>query len=193
MELSIIQNKIYEIRGVKVMLDFDLAEMYGTETKILKQSVRRNIERFPSDFMFELTYQEFVNLRPQIVTSSWGGIRYLPFAFTEHGVTMLSSVLKSDVAIEVNILIVRAFVAIRQMVLNPPVNEAKVLQNEFAALKAYIEEVFEDYNDINEDTRMQLELINETLAELQSKNKLIDKPRRPIGFHAAINRAESSK
>ena len=101
---------------------------------------------------------------------------------------MLSGLLNSDVAIAVNIIIMRAFVTIRQLVLNPPVNETKALQNKVEELKQYVEEVFEDYNDINEDTRMQLELINETLAELQSKNKLIDKPRRPIGFHAIKNR-----
>jgi len=94
-ELSFIQSKIYNVRGVKVMLDFDLAEMYGTLTKRLKEQVRRNIERFPEDFMFELTRQEFIDLRSQFATSSWGGTRYLPFAFTVHGVVMLSNVLQS--------------------------------------------------------------------------------------------------
>jgi len=182
MELSIIQTKIYEIRGVKVMLDFDLAEMYQVATRRLNESVKRNIKRFPRDFMFQLTREEYDNLMSQFVTSSWGGTRKLPYAFTEQGVAMLSGLLNSDVAIAVNIVIMRAFVAIRQLILNPPVNEVKVLHYEVNALKAYIEEVFEDYNDINEDTRTQLELINETLAELQSRNKLIDKPRRPIGF-----------
>jgi hypothetical protein len=95
---------------------------------------------------------------------------------------MSANVLKSDVAIESSIMIVRAFVALRQLVINPPINEVKELQNEVRQLKQYIEDVFTDYNDINEDTRMQLELINETLAELQFKNKWIDKPRNPIGF-----------
>ena len=117
MELQLIQQKIHEIREMKVMLDFDLAEMYGTETKVLKQSVKRSIERFPSDFMFELTEQEFESLRSQIVTSKRGGTRYLPFAFTEQGVAMLSSVLNSDKAIAVNIAIMRAFVAIRRYAL----------------------------------------------------------------------------
>ena len=182
MESSIIQSKIYEIRGVKVMLDFDLAEMYQVETRVLNQSVKRNMKRFPKDFMFQLTREECDNLMSQFVTSSWGGTRKLPYAFTEQGVAMLSGLLNSDVAIAVNIVIMRAFVAIRQLLLNPPVSEVKELHNEVNALKAYIEEVFEDYNDINEDTRMQMELINETLAELQSRNKLMDKPRRPIGF-----------
>ena len=106
----------------------------------------------------------------------------LPLAFTEHGVTMLSSVLRSDIAINVNIQIVRAFVAMRQMLSNPPIDEVKQLQTEFREFKAYIEEVFTDYNDLHEDTRMQLELINESLAELQVNRKLSDKPRNPIGF-----------
>jgi len=187
MELSIIQNKIYEIRGIKVMLDFDLAEMYQVETKRLNESVKRNIKRFPKDFMFQLTNKELTILKSQFATSRWGGSRKLPYAFTEQGVAMLSGLLNSDVAIAVNIIIMRAFVAVRQLILNPPIDKVGVLQNEFIALKEYIEEVFEDYNDINEDTRMQLELINETLAELQSKNKIVQ-PRKPIGFHAARNR-----
>ena len=184
MELELIQNRIFEIRGRKVMLDFHLAEMYQVETKNLNLSVRRNIKRFPSDFMFQLSQDEWENLRLQIATSSWGGRRYFPYAFTELGATMLSTVLRSDVAIEASILIVRAFVAVRQLILNPPVNEVKELQNEMKELKQYIENVFTDYNDINEDTRMQLELINETLAELQTKNKALNKPRNPIGFAA---------
>ena len=165
------------------MLDFDLAEMYGTETKVLKQAVKRNLKRFPTDFMFELSEGEFERLRSQIVTSNKrGGTRYAPFAFTELGVSMLSTVLNSDVAIEINISIMRAFVAIRQLVLAPPAVEVKELQKEVTALKQYIEEVFTDYNDINDDTRVQIELINETLAELQVKNKALNKPRRPVGF-----------
>jgi hypothetical protein len=114
MEIEVIQNKIFEIRGCKVMLDFDLALMYNVETKSFKQSVRRNINRFPEDFMFELTEIEFNSLRSQIVTSNRGGLRYMPFAFTEQGIAMLSSVLNSDKAIEVNISIIRAFVTFRQ-------------------------------------------------------------------------------
>ncbi|NIJ51751.1 ORF6N domain-containing protein [Dyadobacter arcticus] len=114
MELAIIQNKVFTLRGYKIMLDFDLAEMYEVETKVLKQAVRRNLDRFPDDFMFELTQKEAENLRSQIVTSSRGGARYLPFAFTEQGVAMLSSVLKSKKALAVNISIMRAFVMIRQ-------------------------------------------------------------------------------
>jgi hypothetical protein len=102
-ELIYIQNKIYEIRRQRVMLDFDLAEMYQVETKNLNLSVKRNIKRFPSDFMFQLTNEEWDNLRLQIETSKRGGRRYLPYAFTEQGVAMLSGLLNSDIAIEMNI------------------------------------------------------------------------------------------
>ncbi len=118
MELQLIQQKIFEVRGYKIMLDFDLAELYGVETKVLNQAVKRNADRFPEDFMFKLSRAEWTNLRSQIVTSSWGGIRYQPFAFTEHGVTMLSSVLRSERAVQVNIAIVRAFVALRSLALS---------------------------------------------------------------------------
>ena len=116
--LEIINNKIYVIRHQKVMLDFDLAFLYQIETKVLKQAVRRNIERFPEDFMFELTKEEFDNLRSQFVTSSYGGTRYMPFAFTEQGVAMLSSVLNSKKAIEINIAIMRTFVVLRNSILS---------------------------------------------------------------------------
>ena len=181
MELQVIQNRIHEIRGNKVILDFDLAQMYQVETRTLNQSVKRNIKRFPSDFMFQLTKEEFENLMSQFVISSWGGTRKLPYAFTEQGVAMLSGLLNSDVAIEVNISIMRAFVAIRQALIQPK-SETKELQKEVKELKQYIEEVFTDYNDINEDTRMQIELINETLAELQTNKKELNKPRNPIGY-----------
>ena len=109
-------------------------------------------------------------------------LKYMPFVFTEMGVAMLSSVLRSNTAIQVNINIMRAFVAVRQMITNPPVDKTAELQQEVKELKEYIEEVFTDYNDINEDTRIQLELINKTLAELQVQKKLSDKPRNPVGF-----------
>ena len=185
-ELSHIQSKIYDIRGYKVMLDFDLAERYGLATRVLKQSVRRNIERFPDDFMFELTRNEYNYLRSQFVTLEIGRgkySKYLPFAFTEQGVAMLSSVLNSKTAIAMNINIMRAFVAVRQLILNPPINEVKELQYQVRKLKEYVDEIFTDQNDINEDTRLQLELINQSLAELQSKNKTLDKPRKRIRFY----------
>ncbi len=190
MELQVIQTMIYEIRGQKVMLDRDLAEMYQVATKVLKQTVRRNIDRFPDDFMFEITKSEYDSLRSQIVTlneneetSARGKhSKYLPFAFTEQGVAMLSSVLRSDTAIKMNISIMRAFVAVRQLVMTPPNSEIQELQKEMKQLKEYIEDVFSDYNDINEDTRMQLELINQSLAELQVHKETITKSRRPIGY-----------
>jgi hypothetical protein len=112
-----ILNKIYIIRGEKVMLDKDLAEMYGVETKTFNQSIKRNIERFPKDFMFALSEKEWINLRSQIVTSSWGGARYKPNVFTEQGVAMLSSILNSKTAIEVNIRIIRVFTKMREYAL----------------------------------------------------------------------------
>ena len=132
MDLQIIQSKIYEIRGCRVMLDSDLAALYQVETKALKQAVKRNIDRFPDDFMFQLTKEEMeslrsqvmtleketgdeTNLRSQTVTSRWGGSRYQNFVFTEQGVAMISSVLRSDTAVKVNISIMRAFVLMRQM------------------------------------------------------------------------------
>lgn len=183
MELQIIQSKIYEIRGQKVMLDRDWAELYQVETRVLNQAVKRNIKRFPSDFMFQVTEDEFEILKSQFVISSWGGVRKLPFAFTEQGLAMLSGILNSDVAIEVNISIMRAFVAVRRLMANPPVNDLAKLQLEIQELKAYIEEVFADYNDTNDDTRMQIELINQTIAELQAKDKDATKHRNPIGFN----------
>ena len=106
-----IQRCIYMVRGCKVILDNDLAELYGVQTKVLLQAMKRNIERFPADFMFQLSSSEFKILRSQIVTSSWGGRRYAPYAFTEQGVAMLSSVLRSKRAIEINIAIMRVFCA----------------------------------------------------------------------------------
>ena len=113
---ELVMSKIYVIRNVKVMLDSDLAELYEVETKQLKRAVKRNIGRFPDDFMFELTEIEFANLRSQFGTSSWGGARYAPMAFTEQGVAMLSSVLNSERAIMVNITIIRVFTKMRKLV-----------------------------------------------------------------------------
>ena len=181
--LQIIQSKIYEIRGQKVMLDFDLAELYGIETRVLKQAVRRNSARFEGeDFMFELTKEEIS--RSQIVILNKGrgsNIKYAPFAFTELGVAMLSSVLNSPTAIEINRGIMRAFVAMRQLIQTSPVDNIGELKNELKELKEYIEDVFTDQNDINEDTRIQLELINQTLAELQTKDRGF-KERKRIGY-----------
>lgn len=125
-----ISNKIYFIRGQKVMLDRDLALLYGIETKVLKQSVKRNILRFPEDFMFELNKSEFENWRSQFVTSNSDkiGLRYAPMAFTEHGVMMLSSILKSDKAIQTNIQIMRIFTKVRQMLMDTTEIKVDILQ-----------------------------------------------------------------
>lgn len=185
----IIQQKIYVIRGEQVILDRDLAQLYGIETKVLNQAVKRNIKRFSKDFMFQLTKEETQNWKSQIVTSNSikMGLRRNPYAFTEQGIAMLSSILNSDTAIEVNIAIMRTFVAVRRLVSMPtlsvsPTERIEKLEHDVQELKEYMEEVFTDQNDINEDTRMQLELINQTLAELQSAKRQSEKPRNPIGF-----------
>ncbi len=132
MELTIVQSKIIELRGSRVMLDYHLAELYGVSTKVLNQAVKRNIERFPLDFMFQLTENEALNLRSQFVTSSLGGRRYRPYAFTEHGVAMLSGVLRSPVAIQVNIAVVRAFILLKQFN-----NDLKTLQDHVLILEKH--------------------------------------------------------
>lgn len=188
-ELQLIRSKIYEIRGQKVMLDKDLAELYCVTTANLNKAVKRNMKRFPSDFMFQLNQTEFDDLKANLIfqngTSNWGGTRKLPYAFTEQGLAMLSGLLNSDIAIQVNINIMRAFVAIRKMVTdNQMVLRLSTLEKNFAELKEDLEEIFTDYNDINEDTRMQLEAINITLAELQVKSP--SKPRSRVGFRTEI-------
>lgn len=185
--------------------------MYGVETRVLNQAVRRNIERFPEDFMFQLTKGEYEILRSQIVnsndlrsqnsisntsdnqgnailksqnaTSSWGGTRKAPYAFTENGVAMLSSVLRSPLAIQINIGIMRAFTEFRHMAstLSLPSSNADVaqLRKDFEELKLDIEDILRDQNDINESTCAQLDAISTALTELQSKEP---RKRRPIGF-----------
>lgn len=129
-----IQTKIFILRGKKIILDRDLAFLYGVPTKVFNQSVKRNIQRFPEDFMFQLNDVEFKNLRSQIVTSNWGGQRYLPYAFTEQGIAMLSGVLNSERAIQVNIQIMRTFIKMREMLLN------------YKGLKEKIENMEKKYN-----------------------------------------------
>jgi len=114
-----IYELIHEIRGKQVMLDEDLAKIYHVETRRLNQAVKRNIERFPLEFMFQLTNEEYLNLMSQFVTSSWGGRRKLPFAFTEHGIIMLSSILNSKIATQVNIAVVKAFISMRRYIAKP--------------------------------------------------------------------------
>ena len=206
-DIAVIQRKIYEIRGQKVILDRDLAALYQVETRVLNQAVKRNIERFPEDFMFQLTWQEVEILKSQIVTSSSDvptsqfvildgkgqNIKYLPYAFTEHGVVMLASLLRSEIAVKMSVQITRAFVAMRQALVALTATEAKVelLNEKIERLNLYIEEVMHDQNDvnemqraINEETAMQLELINQSLAELQAKPKA--KPMNPVGFNSPI-------
>ena len=158
-----ITDKIFMIRGLKVMLDRDLAELYGVPTKRLKEQVRRNISRFPEDFMFELTNQEVRNLRSQFATSSWGGARYIPIAFTEQGVAMLSSVLHSKRAIEVNIAIMRAFVKMREIM---------ATNKDFAEKLKIIEEKLAEHDD-------QFQVVFEAIKQLFTEE---EKPKKKIGF-----------
>ena len=177
--MQVIQKKICEIRGYKVMLDFDLAEMYNVETRVLNQSVKRNIKRFPSDFMFQLTKDEFENLKSQFVISRWGGTRKLPYAFTEQGVAMLSGLLNSDVAIEVNISIMRAFVVVRSLISN---TAPQSIEERVRMLEEANEELLKEINDLSEDNRKEFDDIYIALSELADKHKASNKPRRPVGF-----------
>jgi hypothetical protein len=141
---EVIVSKIYLIKGQKVMLDRDLAEMYGIETKRLNEQVKRNIDRFPDDFMFQLTQKEFKDLKSQNATSSWGGTRKLPSAFTEYGVLMLSSVLNSPTAIQVNIRIMRVYARLREMLLTHKdiLLKLQQLENQVAENSADIQMIF---------------------------------------------------
>ena len=164
-DIAIIENKIYEIRGQKVMLDFDLAEMYGVETKRLKEQVRRNIERFPAEFMFELTKEEVAISRSQIATLKTGqgyNIKYLPFAFTEYGIVMLSSFLKSKTAVEVNINIIRAFVRMRQYLLS------NIPKKELEELKQRIEYLEEDITSDRESYEKQFDDLFNAFAKISA-------------------------
>ncbi len=157
-----VRNRIYVIRGKRIILDTDLAELYEVETRVLNQAVTRNIERFPDDFMFQLTKQEFANLKSQIVISSWGGVRKMPRAFTEHGILMLSSVLKSERAIQVNIEIMRTFTQVREMI------------SEYGELKEKIEQMEKKYDH-------QFKIVFDAIRQL------LDPPegnKRKIGFKA---------
>lgn len=157
------------------MLDFDLAELYEVETKRLKEAVRRNIARFPSDFMFELNTDEWTILRSQFASSSWGGIRYAPFAFSEQGVAMLSSVLKSEKAIEININIMRAFVAVRKyMIQASPSSLSRELEE--------IKERIKALEEISEENEEKFADIYVALTELVMKQKLTATHRNQIGF-----------
>lgn len=171
------------------MLDFDLAEMYQVETKVLKQSVRRNIERFEGDdFMFELTTDEYnylkQSLRSQIVTSNKGGVRYMPFAFSEMGVAMLSSVLRSEIAIRINRDIMRAFVAIRNYMFSQASNSVELakLRERVLKLEQTADNLLEGVNDLSEDTRREIETIYEAIGALSIKLPRAVGKSRKIGF-----------
>ena len=186
-----IESLIYEIRGMKVMLDFDLAELYQVETKRLKESVRRNIERFEGeDFMFELTVEEYnsliISLRSQIVTSKEkGGRRHMPFAFTEQGVAMLSSVLKSERAILVNRSIIRTFVSIRKYIMSTTMitAELEAIKAKLQLMERNDEENLEAINDLSEDMRKEIDTIYQAIAALSVKEPpQKETQRQKIGF-----------
>lgn len=162
-----ISSKIFLIRKEKVLLDKDLAELYGVQTKHLIQAIKRNIDRFPGDFMFQLSKEEFANLKSKIVTSSWGGRRYPPYAFTEQGVAMLSSVLNSEQAIKVNIAIMRAFVKMRKFL-----GSSEYLAKKLKQLEKETREKFAEH-------QQQISLIFEAIKELMTEK---EKPKRRIGF-----------
>ena len=167
---STIQSKIHELRGVKIILDFNIAELYDVPTKVLKQSIRRNKDRFPEDFMFELKENEWLNLRSQIVTSSWGGKRYRPVAFTEYGVAMLSGLLRSEIAVRMNIEIVRTFIFLRK------------LAREHGDLRDKILEMDQHYDRKFNGIEQALDF----LIQEKSKNEVL-KTRKRIGFKNAKN------
>ena len=180
-----IESLIYEIRGQKVMLDRDLARLYGVETKVLNQAVKRNIKRFPEDFMFQLTYDEC--LRSQIVTlntKQGHHLKYLPHVFTEQGVAMLSSVLKSNTAIEVNIRIMRTFVSLRNYLSGTQAISAELeaIKTKLMLLERNDEDNLEAINDLSEDMRHEIDTIYQAIAALSVKANDQEPPRRKIGF-----------
>ena len=160
-EYEIVVSKIAVVRGQRVMFAQDLAVLYGVETRVLMQAVQRNLDRFPEDFLFQLTNQEFTNLKSQFVTSSWGGIRKLPFAFTEQGVAMLSSVLRSKRAVAVNIEIMRAFVRMRALI-----DGNRVLAKKIA--------------DLEKKYDNQFKVVFQAIYDLMDDRE--KKPKRKIGF-----------
>ena len=188
-DLIIVQNLIYEIRGQKVMLDFDLARLYQVETKVLNQAVERNARRFPPDFMFQLSLKEFTDLKSQIVTSSWGGTRKLPYAFTEQGVAMLSGLLHSDVAIAANVAIMRAFVQVRAYLAaaSSVSAELKELKARMDLLAMQREEDLGAMNDLSEDVQKDIDNLYLAIGELASRlEEKKGEPRRRIGFKENI-------
>ncbi len=190
-----IKEAIYEIRGQKVMLDYDLAAIYGVKTATLNQAVKRNIDRFPDDFMFRITEEEWElllnsDMISQFVTSSLSKRKKTapPYAFTEHGAVMLASVLRSPSAVQMSVMVTRAFIAMRQAITTMLSVDLKVEQisHKVDQLNAYVEELLHDQNDINEqqeqtnnEVALQIEAINDALDQLRDEKA---KPRKPIGF-----------
>lgn len=173
-ELEPIKRKIYEIRGRRVMLDSDLADLYMVETKNLKRSVRANINRFPPDFMFELTKDEYDALRCKNFTSNTrGGNRYLPMAFTREGIAMLSGLLRSEIAVQANINIMRAFFQMQEalLIVSNTQLQLEQIRAEIKQLRTDMNDTLADQNEINELTRAQLDAISDALTELQNQGK----------------------
>ena len=184
-KMILIQDLIHEIRGKKVMLDFDLARLYQVETRALNQAVQRNLDRFPDDFMFKLENEDFKNLKSQIVISSWGGRRKMPLAFTEQGVAMLSGLLHSKVAVQANIAIMRAFVQVREYLLTTSSfsKELNELRAKVDLLRQQREEDLEAFNDLSEDVREQIDNLNMAIGELSARiEEKKNEPRPRIGF-----------
>ena len=184
-ELILVQNLIHEIRGQKVMLDFDLARLYQVSTGALNQAVKRNIERFPADFMFHLTGEEVQNMMSQFVISSKRKTSAPPFAFTEQGVAMLASVLKSPIAVAASISIMRAFVQVRQYLLTSAsmTAELKELRAKVDLLAMQQEENLGAVNDLSEDVRQDIDNLYLAIGELSSRmEEKKQEPRRKIGF-----------
>ena len=183
-----IESLIYEIRGQKVMLDRDLAKLYGVTTGNLNKAVKRNIERFPERYMFQLTTDE--NLKFQNGISSWGGSRSLPYVFTEQGVAMLSSVLHSSTGIQVSISIIDAFVAIRSYIISTSSfsAELKAIKAKLELLERNDEDNLEAINDLYEDVRRDIDTIYQAIAALSVKDQLENTPRPKIGFKTSSSK-----
>ena len=194
-----IQDIIYEIRGAKVMLDYDLASIYGVETRSLNQAVKRNMERFPQDFMFRLTESEWENVKRNLLVDNMPSQIVIaspnrrnksapPYAFTEHGAVMLASVLRSPSAVQMSVMVTRAFIAMRQALSSMLSYDLKIeqLSHKVDQLNAHVEEILHDQNDINQsqsqfnnELALQIEVINDALDQLREKK---EEPSNPIGF-----------
>lgn len=188
-EIAVIQNKIYEIRGQRVMLDFDLAALYQVETRVLKQAVRRNIERFPEDFMLRLSAEEanyLINIGTShfVIPPDYNIGSTEMFAFTEEGVAMLSGVLRSKAAVEVNIAIMRTFVALRSYITSTTTVTAELseIRAKLALLERSDADNAEAMNDLSEDMRRELDTIYDAIAALSVKIPQAQPSRRPIGY-----------